>query len=195
MNSEPNERFRFVQTSTIEPMSEWGSSRQNCNGSNWSVWDGSCSYDWYYNHKNERDLYINTAADLFGLASLVANGVEMWGKTIHLTCDINLAGITWTPIGYYGHYFRGSFNGHNHAIVGFNRIDTSEGSDYTGLFGKVAGGTICNLAVKGNIAGDQNTGGIVGLLQSGHLCNIYSEINVRNCTDVKQGGICGEILK
>ena len=195
MNGEANERFRFVHTSTIEPMSEWGSSRQNCSGSNWSVWDGSCSYAWYDSRKNERDLYINTAADLFGLASLVANGYEMLGKTIHLTRDINLAGITWTPIGYYGHYFKGSFNGHNHAIVGFNRIDTSEGSDYTGLFGKVAGGTICNLAVKGTLAGDQNTGGIVGLLQSGHLCNIYSEVNIRNCTDVKQGGICGEILK
>ncbi len=191
MNGEPNERFRFVHTSTVEPMSEWGSSRQDCNGTDWSIWDGSCSYDWYYNNRNSRDLYINTAADLFGLTSLVANGYEMLGKTIHLTRDINLAGIMWTPIGYYGHTFRGSFNGHNHAIIGLLRTDSS---DYNGLFGYVSGGTICNLAVKGTISGDDHTGGIVGQLRHGHLCNIYSEVNINNCTDVKEGGICGEVL-
>ena len=190
----PNQRFRLVHTSTIEPMSEWGSSRQDCNGTDWSVWDGSCDYSWYDNHRNERDLYISTAAQLFGLTSLVANGYEMEGKTIHLTRDINLAGITWTPIGYYGgHWFRGSFNGHNHVIIGLNRVDTSEDSDYVGLFGRVAGGTICNLAVKGTIAGDAITGGVVGTLQWGHLCNIYSEVTLNNCTDVREGGICGEI--
>ncbi|MBQ9558129.1 MAG: RICIN domain-containing protein, partial [Clostridia bacterium] len=188
-----NQRFRLIHTSTVEPMSEWGSSRQDCNGSDWSVWDGSCNYDWYYNHRNETDLYINSAAEFFGLASFVANGYEMLGKTIHLTRNINLAGIQWTPIGFYGHWFRGSFNGHNHAIIGLNRVDTSEGSDYTGLFGMVAGGTICNLAVKGTIAGDEHTGGIVGILQYGHLCNIYSEVNVPNCTDIRQGGICGAV--
>lgn len=193
MNGEPNERFRFIHTSAVEPMTEWGSSRRDCNGSDWSVWDGSCNYDWYYQHSNERDLYINSAADLYGLVSFVANGYEMAGKTIHLTRDINLAGIQWTPIGFYGHWFRGSFNGHNHAIIGLNRVDTSEESDYTGLFGNVAGGTICNLAVKGTIAGDAITGGVVATLQWGHLCNIYSEVSVPNCTDVRQGGICGEI--
>ena len=100
MNGQANERFRFIHTSTVEPMSEWGSSRRDCAGSSWSVWDGSCNYDWYYKHQNERDLYINTASELFGLASFVVNGVEMLGKTIHLTSDINLAGITWTPIGW-----------------------------------------------------------------------------------------------
>ena len=114
---DPNERFRFVHASTIESTSDWGSSRQDCDGTDWSVWDNGCSYDWYYNHRNERDLYISNASELFGLTSLVANGYEMLSKTIHLTRDINLAGITWTPIGYYGHTFRGSFNGHNHTIT------------------------------------------------------------------------------
>ena len=190
MNSEPNERFRFVHTSTVEPMSDWGSSRQDCNGSDWSVWDGTLSYDWYYQHSNERDLYINTAADLYGLVSFVANGYEMAGKTIHLTRDINLAGNGWTPIGTNGHWFRGSFNGHNHAIIGLSCIGSA---DYQGLFGMVAGGTICNLAVKGTVSGDDHVGGIVGILQSGHLCNVYSEVAVNNCTDVREGGICGAV--
>ena len=184
------QRFRFVHVSTTEPMSEWGADRHDCYGSGWSIWDGSCSYDWYYNHINENDLYVNTAADLFGLASFVVNGFEMEGKTIHLTRDINLAGIEWTPIGFKDRWFRGSFNGHNHAIIGLSRTTDD---DYHGLFGRVAGGTICNLAVKGTVKGNEHVGGIVGLLQAGHLCNIYSEVTIGNCTYIRQGGVVGAI--
>ena len=55
------------------------------------------------------------------------------------------------------------------------------------------GGTICNLAVKGTVKGDDHIGGVVGILQYGHLCNVYSEVSVPNCTDVRQGGICGAV--
>ncbi|MBQ6419506.1 MAG: RICIN domain-containing protein [Clostridia bacterium] len=189
-NRTPAQRFRFVHVSTTEPMSEWGASRHDCTGSNWSIWDGSCSYDWYYDHSGENDLYINTAADLFGLASFVVNGFEMEGKTIHLTRDVNLAGIEWTPIGFKGHWFRGSFNGHNHAIIGLSRTTDD---DYNALFGMVAGGTICNLAVKGTVKGNEHVGGIVGMLQYGHLCNIYSEVTIGNCTYQRQGGVIGAI--
>lgn len=187
----PHQRFRFVHTSTIEPMSEWGSSRQDCSGSNWSVWDGSVSStSWYFDHQNEIDLYINSAADLGGLISLVMNNFDMYGKTIHLMCDINLAGIHWTPIGFGDHWFRGSFNGHNHAIIG---LDNTNDDDCAALFGKVKGGTICNLAVKGTIKGNYQVGGIVGLLDGGHLVNIYSEVNITNATDDREGGIVGAI--
>lgn len=180
-NRTPAQRFRFVHVSTTEPTSEWGASRHDCTGSNLSIWDGSCSYDWYYDHSGENDLYINTAADLFGLASFVVNGFEMEGKTIHLTRDVNLAGIEWTPIGFKGHWFRGSFNGHNHAIIGLSRTTDD---DYNALFGMVAGGTICNLAVKGTVKGNEHVGGIVGMLQYGHLCNIYSEVTIRYYGDI-----------
>lgn len=191
MNGEANERFRFVHTSTIEPMSEWGSSRRDCYGSDWSVWDGSMSsVNWYHSHSNEKDLYIKSAADLGGLVSLVMNNYDMKGKTIHLMCDVNLAGIQWTPIGFNNHWFRGSFNGHNHAIVGLSNTNTD---DYSGLFGMVQGGTVCNLAVKGTMKGDDHVGGIVGILQSGHICNVYSEVNIINATDIREGGIVGAI--
>ena len=191
MNGEANERFRFVHTSTVEPMSEWGASRRDCSGSNRSVWDGSMSsVNWYHSHSNERDLYINSAADLGGLVSLVMNNYNMTGKTIHLMCDINLAGIYWTPIGNADHPFRGSFNGHNHAIIGLSH--TSDNDD-CGLFGMVSGGSICNLAVKGTIKADERVGGIVGRLERGHICNIYSEVYIQNATDDFEGGIVGTI--
>ncbi|MBQ7219272.1 MAG: RICIN domain-containing protein [Ruminococcus sp.] len=187
----PNQRFRFVHASTIEPMSEWGATRHDCTGTNWSVWDGSISsVNWYHAHSNEKDLYINSAADLGGLFNLVVNNYNMSGKTIHLMCDINLAGIQWTPIGSADHRFRGSFNGHNHTITGFSH---RSGEDNVGLFGFVSGGTICNLAVKGTVVGDETVGGVVGRLESGHVCNIYSEVYISNATDDFEGGIVGSV--
>ena len=183
-----NQRFRFVHTSTVEPMSDWGSTRQDCNGSNWSVWDGSMNTGWY--NANVTDQYIRSAADLGGLISLVMNNYDMYGKTIHLMCDINLAGIHWTPIGFADHWFRGSFNGHNHAIIGLN--NTNE-DDNAALFGRVNGGIICNLAVKGTIKGNYQVGGIVALLEAGHVVNVYSEVNITNATDDREGGICAAI--
>ena len=183
-----DQRFRFIHTSTVEPMSEWGASRHDCSGSNWSVWDGSMNTNWY--NKNETDQYINSAADLGGLISLVMNDYDMTGKTIHLMCDVNLAGIHWTPIGFSNHWFRGHFNGHNHAIIGLK--NTNE-DDNCGLFGMVDGGSICNLAVKGTIKADYQVGGIVGILEKGHVCNIYSEVNITNATDDREGGIVGAI--
>lgn len=187
----PHQRFRFVHASTIEPMSEWGSSRQDCSGSNWSVWDGSTNdFGFFDNHKTEYDLYIYKASELGGLITLVNNGYTMQSKTIHLMCDINLAGIQWTPIGTEDHPFRGSFNGHNHAIIGFSH---NSGNDKVGLFGKVRGGSICNLAIKGTIQGDDTVGGFVGHLESGQIVNVYSEVKIANATDDREGGIVGAI--
>ncbi len=185
-HSGPNQRFRFVHTSTIEPMSDWGSTRRDCSGTNWSMWDGSMNTNWY--NSDSTDQYIKSAADFGGLISLVANNYDMKGKTIHLMCDINLGGIHWMPIGINDHWFRGSFNGHNHAIVGLSHIS---GDDNVGLFGLVNGGSICNLAVKGTIKGDECVGGIVGRLESGHVSNVYSEVYIQNATDDFEGGIVG----
>jgi len=189
-NRSLNQRFRFVHTSTVEPMSEWGARRHDCNGEDWDVWDGAATTSWYYSHKNDTDLYINSASDLAGLAQLTAGNESMIGKTIHLTRDINLAGLNWTPIGLNNtsNTFRGSFNGEGHAIIGLNCKDAV---DNNGLFGNVVGGSICNLAVKGTVTGKNRAGGIVGILNQGHLYNIYSEVVVTNVTEYYQGGIVG----
>lgn len=183
-----NQRFRFVHVSTVEPMSDWGSERQDCSGSDWSVWDGAKNTNWY--NSKETDQYINSAADLGGLISLVMNDYDMNGKTIHLMCDIDLAGNNWTPIGFKDHWFRGSFNGHNHAIIG---LSNTNNDDCAALFGRVKGGTICNLAVKGTIKGNYQVAGIVALLEEGHIVNVYSEVSVINATNYREGGIAGAV--
>ncbi len=187
-----NQRFRFMHTSTTEPMSEWGSRRHDCNVSNADVWDGSTTTEWFTDHRNDNDLYINSASDLAGLSYLVRNSNFMTGKTIHLMCDINLAGNEWRRIGTPGDHFCGSFNGHGHAIIGLS-ITTKDTSD--GLFGVVEGGVISNLAVKGAVSGDYNVGGVVGYLDRGHLVNIYSEVRITNAADDCEGGIVGICMK
>ena len=184
-----NQRFRFVHISTVEPVSEWGSKIHDCEGTNWDIWDGSYTYDWYYDHQNDNDFYLNSASDLAGLTSLVQNGKGFGYKTVHLMCDINLANINWTPIGFNDHWFYGSFNGHGHSVIGLRRDDKT---DNNGLFGQFYGGTLCNLAVKGTMYGDYNTGGVVGSLERGCLYNIYSEVTIRNAADDFAGGIVGK---
>ena len=184
-----NQRFRFIHTSTVEPVSEWGSKIHDCEGTNRDIWDGSYTYDWYYGHQNDNDFYLNSASDLAGLASLVQNGNGFGYKTVHLMCDINLADINWTPIGFNDHWFYGSFNGHDHSVIGLRRDDKTNNN---GLFGQFYGGTLCNLAVKGTMYGDYNTGGVVGNLERGCLYNIYSEVTIRNAADDFAGGIVGK---
>ena len=184
-----NQRFRFVHNSTVEPVSEWGSMIHDCEGTGWDIWDGSCAYDWYYDHQNENDFYLNSASDLAGLASLVQNGNGFGYKTVHLMCDINLADINWTPIGFNDRWFYGSFNGHGHSVIGLRRDDKTNNN---GLFGQFYGAALCNLAVKGTMYGDYNTGGVVGDLERGCLYNIYSEVMIRNAADDFAGGIVGK---
>ncbi|MBR0469917.1 MAG: RICIN domain-containing protein [Clostridia bacterium] len=184
-----NQRFRFIHISSVEPVSEWGSKIHDCEGTNRDIWDGSYTYDWYYGHQNDNDFYLNSASDLAGLASLVQNGNGFGYKTVHLMCDINLADINWTPIGFNDRWFYGSFNGHDHSIIGLRRDDKTNNN---GLFGQFYGGTLCNLAVKGTMYGDYNTGGVVGNLERGYLYNIYSEVTIRNAADDFAGGIVGK---
>jgi hypothetical protein len=85
-----------------------------------------------------------------------------WGSLFSLTSDINLAGITLTPIGGESINFTGVFNGNLHAIS--NATINLPSSDYVGLFGYVGiGGQIKNLrVVNANIVGWSDVGGLVG---------------------------------
>ena len=190
-NASSAQRFRFVPLSTVEPESEWGASRHDCHGTDWDYWDGSTDYAWYFADRNATDYRISTAAELRGMATLALNGWSLDGKIIHLTRDINLCGIEWTPIGSLEHPLYGcSFDGGGHAIIG---LSITGAGDYQGLFGRVQEGTICNLAVKGNVSGDDHVGGIVGQIEAGHLVNLYSEVTLTKGTDSYLGGIAGVI--
>ena len=191
LNKGKNQRFRFVHSTTPEPMNEWGATRHDVNGSNWDVWDGTWDNSWYYANPNSSAYEIKTARQLAGLAQLVRDGVtDFEGRTIVLMRDINLAGIEWRRIGLPGHSFAGSFNGGGHSIIGLS-ITTSSKQD--GFFGDVNGGCITNFAIKGSVQGDWEIGGVCGVMHAGHIVNVYSEVSLIKTTDDFEGGICGHL--
>ena len=186
-----NQRFRFVHTTTIEPMSEWGASRHDCYASDYDIWDGTAETGWYYADTSAYVYEIDSAAELAGLSKLVRDEVcDFTGKTVLLKRDINLAGIEWKRIGSSYLPFRGSFDGGGHAITGLV-ITTTDKAD--GFFGQVSGGSISNFAIKGSVSGDWHTGGVVGNMERGHLINVYSEVTLIRATDDNEGGICGRL--
>ncbi|MCR4646309.1 MAG: RICIN domain-containing protein [Oscillospiraceae bacterium] len=184
-----NQRFRLVPIGTTEPMSDWGSERQDVNTEDPDTWDGTADTSWYTSDKNKSTYEISTAKQLAGLSQLVRCGTfNFLGRTIILTKDIDLCEVEWRRIGNDTNPFRGSFNGNGHAIVGLS-ITTDDSVD--GLFGKIKGGTICNLAVEGTVSGKKNVGGICGILESGHIINVYSEVVVSSASDDNEGGMVG----
>ena len=134
---------------------------------------------------------ISTAAQLEQLAKYVNMGHPMFiDKYYRLSANINLAsygsnfngGKGWIPIGHSNNYaFKGHLDGNKYTISNLyinNPSSASDGYNNTGLFGRIDGGTIKNLAVTGvNITGNQNVGGIAGLISS--YGNNVSEIS--NC--------------
>ena len=185
------QRFRFVALDTVESTDQWGASRHDCYGSDWDYWDGSEETDWYEKNKNARNYNIERASQLAGAAKLIREGITDFNqKCLILKKDINLCGIEWNKIGTEDRPFRGSFNGNGHSIIGL-AITTTERA--AGFFGKIEGGSVCHFAIQGSVSGDYSTGGVCGILDKGHMTDIYSEVTLTRATDDNQGGICGRV--
>ncbi|MBR6917823.1 MAG: hypothetical protein IKN38_06525 [Clostridia bacterium] len=132
--------------------------------------------------------YISNLAQFKAFRDEVNGGNTFEGMSIYLSCDLDLSGENWAPIGTNDHRFSGTFEGQDHIITGMN-VDTSE---YAGLFGYVWFGTINNLCIYGNVTSSAAcVGGIAG----------FSNGSIRNCSffgDVtgsasycNVGGVCG----
>jgi hypothetical protein len=96
-----------------------------------------------------------------------------WNQHFILTADINLAGITLTPVGNDSKNFTGVFDGNRNIIS--NAVIT--GNDYVGLFGYVdSGGQIRNLGVENvNMTGSGGSiGGLVGGNFDGTITACYA---------------------
>ena len=118
---------------------------------------------------------IDSEAALALLAQNVNTGVsDFLDKHFSLTCDLNLSGQNWMPIGTTDRPFKGNFNGNNHIIR--NMAVNNPSGDYNGLFGWVEGDInyetnwtdpgskyIKNFVVKNaNVHGRNYTGGVAG---------------------------------
>ena len=111
-----------------------------------------------------------------------------WDNYFILKAEINLAGVTVTPVGNTSTPFTGIFDGNGHAISAV--IINTPASNYVGLFGNVGGiGQLKNLGLKNiNIAGKQYTGGLVGM-NYGTITSCYATGAVSGSTYV--GGLTG----
>ncbi len=129
-------------------------------------WLGDAEYDWYLDNPEATEFELGSAEDLAGLAAIV-NGTapspvttfaaraasttlqdSFNGKTIKLSCDIDLAGKDWTPIGTSTrNAFYGTFDGQGHTIKNIELMPGS-GKYGAGLFGNMLGGSaVKNLTI------------------------------------------------
>ena len=134
---------------------------------------------YYSDAGSEENPYIIDSEDVFArIAPIVNSGVsDFVGKHFSLTCDLDLSGRNWTPIGNtVDTSFRGNFDGNNHTIS--NLTVNNPSGDYNGLFGYVKGlvvepggndpgcDYIRNFVVKNaNVRGRNYTGGVAGHVQ------------------------------
>lgn len=143
---------------------------------------------------------IYSAKGLQWLADEVNSEQSFADKTIVLGNDIDLEGITWTPIGTNSdgknYAFDGTFNGQGYTISNMSAAHTGH---YTGLFSIVRSGTIENVNIDNaqminpESNGNNSRGAaLIGMLNSGTVRNC----KVTNSTIVgyqKLGGLVGFI--
>lgn len=164
-------------------------------------------------------IYISSVEDLIALSGKCSLDSWSQGKTILLTCDLDLSDSSFTPIPTFG----GSFDGQEHTISGLSlrgsgdvrglfRYIQEDGvvqnlrvegdllpSDHKDFIGGIAGhnrGTISNCSFSGTISGKNNVGGLVGIneasgqiIRSGFSGSITAEHYVGGIAGQNLGGI------
>lgn len=167
-------------------------------------WDGSIATAFGEGDGTQSTPYkITTGSQLAYLASEVNRGVNFAGVYFSLENDIDLAGLEWTPIGYYYqdedkgdlvYSFNGTFNGNGHKIYNY-KISTLEVvsqlpnfsiNKVCGLFGTTHGATITDLTVEQCTIDITETG--EGEILAGALVGCAYDTKIINCNvtaDVK----------
>ena len=119
-----------------------------------------------------------------------------WSKSFVLIADVNLAGVTLTPVGNAATNFTGTLDGKRYTIS--NAAISAPNTDYLGLFGYVGyGGHISNLSLTSvNMTGRDNVGGIVAYLYFATITNCRAEGSVTGHYAVgvlAGGGYCSAV--
>lgn len=137
----------------------------------------------------EADPYkISTIADWQELIATQAD----WSQDFILLNDIDLSGVSVTPVGSFSAWFTGVFEGNGHIIHNLEiNLPTSSS---VGLFGFLGyGGQIRNIGVNNvSLAGEQGVAGLCGSNYEGSISNSFVTGSVTGNTEV--GGLCGSNL-
>ena len=132
---------------------------------------------------------ISSPGDMLAFAANAeANG---WyaGKTVELTADIDMEGLTWEPLA----YFKGTLEGNAHAI----RNLTCRGQSRSGFITRIDGATVQNIRFENGacvtpVGGGQSYVGGIAAIAEGEpsaFRNIYVNFTLGVCT--QNGVICG----
>ena len=156
-------------------------------------WKDFADTGWY--NDTDTNFQISSAAELAGLAKLVAAGNKMIGKNFKLMQNIDLAAHQWTPIGYNNdNPFSGNFDGNNKTIS--NLQINREGGDWLGLFGQFVSATVKDLTLDGSkIYGKDTSGGFIGNMavnSKAENCHVKNVDLVFTAYNV--GGFTGGVL-
>ena len=133
---------------------------------------------------------ISSKQDLFDFASKVNGENELNAKAV-LTKNIDLENDAWTPIGFNGKVYTGTFDGGGYTI---SNLSLSTSSDKSGFFGQIGdGAVVMNFTINGSITSNhQYVGGIIGQAGGGTITisDIHSQVNI-TCSKSRHGGILG----
>ncbi|BCR35770.1 immunoglobulin-like domain-containing protein [Mariniplasma anaerobium] len=153
-----------------------------------------------YGYISSNVSYINTVADLLAIDT---THTEFYYDYI-LTADLDLAGITFTPIGTDDYRFNGSFDGGGHTISNLQLTSYEINQttyDYFGLFG-YSQAYIYDLKLENvymNITTDETHTLYIGSLagkSTGYVSHVEvignSSITVNGSTNVALGGLIGD---
>ena len=119
----------------------------------------------------------------------------------YLTADIDMSGVSWTPIGFYAYApFKGQFDGNGHTISNLTVSNSTAGQNAAfvgvGLFGVCSGATIENLymldANVTNTATSYAAAGIItGICYNTTISNCVTTGSVSHKATYGVGGIAG----
>ena len=147
------------------------------------VWNGTEILQPAYNAET-KTYTIKNAAELAWIANEVnVNSKSFKGEIVQLVADIDLGNYSWTPIGYGGKHFQGTFEGIA-LTKGGNSYPTIsnlfiENGEYAGLFGTISdGGLLRNFNLNHvRISGSDYLGAVLG--------HIYTTVDNVTVTDAE----------
>ena len=134
---------------------------------------------------------IDSAAALLAFAADVNAGNSYKGITVQLTKDIDLDGVTWTPIGTSEKPFQGIFDGNGKVIKNLKVLMV--GKSNVGLFGYTTDGEIKNVTVENaKVIGRLNVGVVAGTPYTSKYTNIKVTGHVEVDGMAYVGGVAGK---
>ncbi|MEG1293622.1 MAG: peptidase A26 [Clostridium sp.] len=188
-------------------------------GDIWDDWIGDFTFlnGKTGNGSKQKPYQIKNKSQLMGLSQLAAMGMRVQegegnseiigsydGSYFELTTSIDLGGMEWRPIGFYGdsselsgdvtNKFFGHFNGNGKTVSNF-RFPAQSGTMWSnvGFFGAIEDATVENLVLKPGktIYGKTNTAILVGSVVNSKIfnCTVTGKVAASGTT----GGIAGDV--